>query len=151
MGQNAAEAEEFSMFILRLTMTKSIKVFNPTVVRIGFAVIHLCDQEQIDRIASQVFREVEGVDSSTFGIAKDDDGQVILMFDVWNFVEWGGKFYTSEVESSWWAMYFVTRASFQAGFRKESNAHFLQHCLSVFWTFTIAFLSFRDLGDRGTS
>ena len=82
MRSDAAQTEVLSIRVLGLTMTKSIEVLNPTVVRIGFAFIHLCDQEQIYGFMVVVFCGVEGVDSSTFGIAKDVDGQAVQPFDV---------------------------------------------------------------------
>ena len=41
VGGYAAEAEEFSVFVQRLIMTKSIKILNPTVVGVSLSIFNL--------------------------------------------------------------------------------------------------------------
>ena len=81
-----------------LVEAKPVEISDPAVVRFSFPIFNLGNEQPIYWITGQVFRQVEWVDSSAFGIAKHVDRQVILMFDVWNLVEWGGKFYACEVE-----------------------------------------------------
>ena len=80
-----------------LVEAKPVEISDPAVVRFSFPIFNLGNEQQIDRIARVIFGQVEWVDSSAFGIAKHVDRQVILMFDVWNLVEWGGKFYAGKV------------------------------------------------------
>ena len=70
VGGYAAVAEERFPAVFGLVEAKPVEIFHPAVVGDSFSIFHLGNEQQVDRIASVIFAEVEGVDSSLLGVPK---------------------------------------------------------------------------------